>query len=329
MKTDQIKNEFSPVEAARDRRGFLKGGIAALAGLWLLGEPGLGSLLEIDWRDARAEETATVPNAAEPAGLSKAVRFSTSIQKPFLNEKLAFDITFAGAKTASGLITFKQTDTNEYTASVEGTITGLVGAMTPFQKVVMTSVMHPIKTKIGERFVTKTFYRKTIRTSGTTESRHEFDYLRRKWTYTRVKDGTRDKGPVNRIIKEGVYYDDFVNILYNFRAQAYGAVKPGMKLTLPTMPWERSLKINGKNVKKTATTVEVFVPADGQLSDKDRAWLKDVGGDVLVIVTLDPDVYEIKSGQAKLAGTRTGLVPRGAWIEDALLFGDVKAKYKG
>lgn len=329
MKTDQIKNEYCQDEAARDRRGFLQGGLAALAGLWLLGEPGLGSLLKIDWRNARAEETATAPDATEPAGLAKAFHFSTSIQKPFLNEKLAFDITFAGAKTASGLITFNQTDNNEYTASVEGTISGLVGAMTPFQKVVMTSVMHPIKTKTGERFVTKTFYRKTIRTSGTTESRHEFDYLRRKWTYTRVKDGKRDKGPVNRKIKAGVYYDDFVNILYNFRAQAYGAVKPGLKMTLTTMPWDRTLKINGKNVKKTATVVDVFVPADGQMSEKDRAWLKEVGGDVLVVVTLDPDVYEIKSGQAKLAGVRNGLVPRGAWIEDALLFGDVKAKYKG
>jgi hypothetical protein len=143
-----------------------------------------------------------------------------------------------------------------------------------------------------------------------------------------VKDGKREAGPRHRRIEKGLYYDDFVNILYNFRAQSYGAVKPGLKVTISTMPWDRTVKVNGKNVKKTARVVEVVVPAEAQMSEKDRAWLKDVGGDFLVLVNLDKDIYEIKSGQAKLAGVRADMSPRGAWIEDALLFGDVKAKRK-
>jgi hypothetical protein len=319
MVHDQTEREET--RPSESRRLFLKEGLAAMAGALLLGSPALARAFEVR---VRAAEDAAEPAVGKPAGIARVARPEPKIPKPFLGERLEFDITFLGAKTASGLITFVKTGDNEYTAALVGTVGSLVGVVTAYRKISMTSVM-TVKTHDGkERFVTKTFTRNTIKTSGATETRNELDYVRHRWVHSKYENGKKVGGRVRRIPPD-VYYDDFVALLYNFRAQVYGPAKPGFRQTLTTLPWER--KVNGKKAGKTATTIEVIAPTPEQLKDEDRKWLQAVGGDLLIVVKLDKDVYGIPSGEAKFAGA-AGLIPAGAWVKDAVLFGDVQANRK-
>jgi hypothetical protein len=316
--------ETEPTAPLRsDRRLFLKEGLAAMAGVMLLGSPAFGSLLGVRVRQTPTETKEPAKAVKVEGGEGKAVDFV----KPFLNERFEFDIVFLGATTATGLITFTKTGDSEYTASLDATTTSFVGAITTYRKVSLTSVMIILRPGGKYRFVTKKFVRKTIKTDETVETVNEFNYLHRRWTHARFENGKRVRGPRGRKIPPGVYYDDFVALLYNFRAQVYGEVKPGAKFTLTTMPWERTVTVKGKKVKKTATTVDVLVPPVEALDNADREWLQKVKGEYFVIVKLDKDVYGIPTGQAKFAGTKN-LEPAGAWAKDAVLFGDVQCNRK-
>lgn len=319
------KQVLQPVESATpDRRDFLKSSLAALAGLWLFGDAALGAGLDVDIQRADGEPTA-IGDATKADGIHRASAEDPDIVKPFLNERLKFTLSFLSITTATGLITFKRTGNNQYTASVEGTVSGIVGAVTPFRKVSLTSVMRTLKTRNGYRFVATSFYRTTITTDGAKVAQHDFDYGRRRWLYTRTQNGVRGK-PRRRRIPKSTYYDDFVCIMYNFRANAYGKVQHGMNLTIKTLPMSRTFSKNGKKQRHTTDTVNVIVPKPDQLSDADRKWLKKIDADLLVIVKFDGEIYGIKSGQGKFAGRLATMEPRGSWAKDVLLFGDVMSQ---
>jgi len=322
------KRKAAPEPTITERRDFLKNGVAALAGLWLLGDAALGAAMDLELERLPQEPGGTAAGgnvAVKPADIAKTDPGDPELVKPFLDEKLKFNLSFLTITTATGLITFKRTGRNEYTGSVEGTVAGIVGAVTPYRKVVMTSVMRAIKTTAGHRFVATTFYRTTITTDGTSVSRHDFDYGRRRWTYTRTKNGRQEKVRHRRIPK-GVYYDDFVCIMYNFRGHAYGKVQHGMNLTVKTLPMARTITAGGKATRRTTDVVQVIVPKLDQLSPADRDWLKAIDADLMVLVRFDPEIYGIKSGEGKFAGKLATMDPRGSWAKDVLLFGDVLSK---
>jgi Protein of unknown function (DUF3108) len=321
--TKHDKEEMAPLNL--DRRSFAKGGLAALFGLWMFGDPALGSAMDISFRRAEgdAEAAKATKITRKQPGVSAAP--TPEIVKPFLNERLEFNLSFLSINTAKGTITFKNTGKNQYTASVEGNIVGVVGAITTYRKVVMTSVMFVDKVDGKERFVSHTFYRKTIKTEGEWITRYDFNYRSRKYYYTKTKNGKRSQRKVRRVRGKG-YYDDFVAILYNFRAHVYGQVKPGFDVVLKTLPMSRTVEVNGKKVRKKANTVRVIVPSNDKLSADERKWLKSVGADFMAVVKIDKDVYDIKSGESKFGGVLATMEPRGSWAEDVWVFGDVKSR---
>jgi len=323
MKNQVKKQEIDPM-IDLDRRDFLQQGLAAMAAVMIFGSPAMAGMFDVSI--TREQDSTPVPGMNETNNVQMKRREAPvpEIAKLFLNEKLKFEIRFLTAKTAHGKITFKRTGRVTYTASVEATLSGVVTTVIKHRKHVMTSSFQVDKVNGKERFVTLQFYRKQIRTDGTRESRNEFDYLRRRWRLTKFKNGKRTKKRTRRIPKN-VYYDDIVNLLFNMRAQVYGPVAPGKSFVLNTMPWSRKVKMaNGKKKRVTAKTIGVHIAAENAISDDDRKWMKQVGGKYLFIVKLDPDVYGIKSGQAKFIADAK-LKPVGAKVKDAVGFGDVVA----
>jgi hypothetical protein len=308
-------------ELRAERRRFLKESAAAVAGALLFGGPAWAAL------DGRWGVEFRADGGAAPAPAGVGVRHageSAEFAKPFVNERYEFDVTFLRAKTATGVMSFTSTGVNEYTASLEAITSDIVNALTSLRKISLTSVMYVDASGARPRFVTKMFSRKMLKGSVATETRNELDYPRRRWSYSFYKNGVKTSGPRVRRIPPGLYYDDFVALLYNFRAQVYAPVEHGLKLTLNTLPWDRTVVVDGKKVNKSATTIDVEVPPNDQLPDDDRKWLAKSGAEYLIIVKLDKDVYGIPSGQAKFSGSAK-LVPEGAWVENAVLFGDVQA----
>jgi hypothetical protein len=312
--TSEKKDEAASGDVRQaSRRAFLHDGAAALAGAFLFGGRAWAAVFEVG-------HAAAAPPAA---GIGRRAEVPSAIAQRFLNERYEFDVTFLGAKTATGIMTFAKTDRNEYTASLEASTSDLVGALTSLRKVAMTSIMNVYRNGERERFVSRMFVRKTIKSDSARETRNEFDYQRRRWSFSYYTNGVKTSGPRVRRIPPDVYYDDFVALLYNFRAQVYAPVAHGLQLTLNTLPWDRTVKIDGKKVNKSASTIGVEVPGNERLGDDDRKWLAKLGAEYLIVVNLDKDVYGIPSGQAKFAGD-IALVPEGAWVENAMLFGDVR-----
>lgn len=300
----------------------MKEGLAALAGVLLFGDTAMSRVLEVDWQGSPTP----VPEPAPVGGVRSRGDFVHELAKPFLDEHYEFDIKFLKAEAAHGLLTFKKTGVNQYTASAEATMTGLIGQVVPYRKIVMTSVMMVRSREGKSRFVTTLHYRKSIKTDGAYENRHEFKYLGRKWVYFKYKDGKRTSKRVRKI-PENRFYDDPINLLYNFRAQTYGPIKAGMRQTIPTMPLYRTIEAGTVEVKKSTESIEVHVVPDGEMSAEDKRWMEKVGGELLFIVKLDPIVYRIESGMAKFTADKK-MRPRGAKIEKAWLFGDASAEIR-
>ncbi|HPQ71378.1 MAG TPA: hypothetical protein PKW95_19780 [bacterium] len=306
-----------------DRRDFMVTGLAATASILLFGTSAFADKFEI-----KVEQEAAKPQKAE--GIKKTDPSSwappAAIAKQFINESIKFEIRFMTAKTAQGKITFKRTAEETFTASIEATITGLAAQVVKYRKQVLTSTFSPEKTPQGMRFVTSSFYTKLISTEGTSESRHYFNYKSRRWIKTRVKNGKRKK-PQARHIPPNVYYDDIVNLFFNMRAGAYGKIEEGKLFKLQTMPWERTIKKDGKKKRVSTDRIDVYIAKISDLPDEEKEWMKQVGAKRQLTVKLDKDVYAIKSGEAKLYAD-DAMRPRGARVKDALFFGDVVAKLK-
>ncbi|MDP8225141.1 MAG: DUF3108 domain-containing protein [Candidatus Lernaella stagnicola] len=304
----------------------MKNAVAAFAGLWLFGDARMAQAMQIDLRRVTDNEAADPKKLGAPdrSGFKQKEWEDPDIVKPFLNERFEYRISFLSIKTATGVITFKRTGRNQYTASMEGTISGLVGAVTDYRKVVMTSVMQIRQIDGKRRFVAVSFYRKTIKTDGERVSRHDFNYIRRRWFITRTSNGKMTSRKKRRIPRN-VYYDDFVCLMYNFRAQVYGPVKPGLDVTIKTLPLSRRVTVNGKKVRKHTDWARIYVlPAD-KISGKDQSFMKDIGADFMVEVHVDKGVYGMKTGIAKFYGKLKTMEPMGVRSEDVLLFGDVSA----
>lgn len=312
------KNKTAELSA---RRRFMKEGLAAMAGVLLFGDAAMGRMLEVDWQASPTPEETNKPNTIGGKG-----DIVHDLAKPFLDERYEFDIKFLKADAAHGLLTFKKTGRNQYTASAEATIAGLIGQVAPYRKIVMTSVMM-VRTREGKsRFLTTLHYRKSIKTDGSYENRHEFKYLGHKWYHYKYKNGQRTSKRVRTIPKDR-FYDDPINLMYNFRAQVYGPVKPGLRQTIPTMPMYRTVEVSGLSATKSAESVDVHAVPDGEMNAEDKRWLADLGADLLFTVKLDPVVYRIESGMAKFA-TDKNMRPCGAKIDRAWVFGDARAEIR-
>jgi len=306
-----------------DRRGFIIAGLGATASILLFGTPALAEQFEII-----VEQETAQPQKVE--GIQKTDPSSwappAAIARQFINESIKFEIRFMTAKTAQGQITFKRTAENTFTASMEATITGLAAQVVKYRKQVLTSTFSPEQTPQGMRFVTSSFYTKLISTEGTSESRHYFNYGSRRWIKTRVKNGKRKK-PEARHIPPNVFYDDIVNLFFNMRAGVYGKIEEGKLFKLPTMPWERTIKKDGKKQRVSTDRIDVYIAKTSELPDEEKQWMKQVGAKRLFTVQLDKDVYAIKSGEARFYADDANR-PRGARVKDALFFGDVVATLK-
>jgi len=320
MNDKETKLDHAPATAGINRRAFLQGGLGALAAALLLGKPALAEFLEVTFV---REQTGNAPTPAEEGGLRIRPRPVDDLAKPFLDEKIEIDITFMGAKLAIGTISFKRVSNWNYEATIETRVTGAVSPLVKHRQQIMTASMMVKKVNGKDRFVTSRFYRKTITTEKTTERKHEFNYYHRRWIYTRLEVGKPPK-TWRRKIAPNTYYDDFCNILYNARAQFYAPFGSGKVALVHTIPWTRWVTQDGARKKYHTETLTLVFPTPAEISAEDRQWLDDEKAEVMIVVKVDRDAYEIKSGELKFAGDKNGK-PLAAWVKDALLYGDVRA----
>lgn len=324
MKKQKNRRSEADQPTRLNRRSFLHGSLAAFAGLLVFNNPAMGSLLDIQWRTGEGETPS--PDREDASGLSIRTFPVAEIAKPFLNEKYEFDITFFGAKTASGFLKFTRENNWVYKAQVKGVVAGAVSPLVKYRQQEMISTLLPKKINGKERFITTKYYRKTIKTDGMTERHHAFNYRRRRWEYTKTKNGVTNKKKTRRI-KKGQYYDDFLCILYNLRGEAYGPIEEGRTYLVNTIPWTRTVEENGKKKKYKSNNIGVHIAKKSSLSEQDRKWMEKEKAKVMIIAKVDKNVFGIKSGEAKFIGDKQ-LKPIAARVVDAIAFGDVVVKRK-
>lgn len=65
-------------------------------------------------------------------------------------------------------------------------------------------------------------------------------------------------------IPEDRFYDDSINLMYNFRAQVYGPVKANLQQTIPPMPLCRTIEVGSLEVKKVLKTSRSMASRTGK-----------------------------------------------------------------
>lgn len=133
-----------------------------------------------------------------------------------------------------------------------------------------------------------------------------FDYDRGKITETRLKSGAVSSTK-EFDIPEGKRPVDILTAFYNLRTGAYGPLQRGAKIMIPTFSGKGfvDFEVNVLSVEEQAS--QDFFPDHG----------------LLIQVTVDPEIFDTKSGSLYVWFDQAGVPERGI-IEDLIGMGDVR-----
>lgn len=287
-----------------DRRNFLQRAGQVLVGA-LINLPLLGISVK--------------PISAQQYDQLKTKRSSTEKVKVFGEELAGEDLWYQVSlvkyiKAAVGHISFyNDRRTGYYRTGAEAYAVGFVGWLTNYKKLGFYSTLKVVVDKGKPRLVTTNFERISTKMDTEYHSKHWFDYEKLKRGYKVYQDG-KLKIARSRKIPEGIWYDDFIAAVYNFRLGVYGKVHKGMDLEVNTIP------------HKGVDRFKARVLDDKDYEGDDHKLLEKVkDSHYIVRVDIDQKIFGFKAGVARFVSDEK-LKPIAASIQEVIHFGSVFAQ---
>ncbi|MFT4579950.1 MAG: hypothetical protein ACI8PD_000801 [Nitrospinales bacterium] len=265
--------------------------IIALFGLLLTGAPELFAL-----------------DAARDAGKYPGFKANGDITR-FDGETLHYDISFLWfSNAASAKVQFLK-KRGRYYSTLEASTKGFVGFFTSYRK-------HYYKTEFeiidnGESLRPISFIRQVTIGNQAEITRHQFNYITRKHTWSKFSNDVKIKTGVDDIPADNSFYD-ILTVFYNIRNGSYGPLTKGSHFKIKTIPEKGSDEISVHISSEQEE--EVFRTAEGR-EKKDE---------LLLNIVVPKEIFKSKTGEL-MVWSSTHFIPVETTVKDYILLGDLHA----
>ena len=245
------------------------------------------------------------PGAAETA----------RVASPPEQENLVYDIGFLFfRKAAVGKLSLRHLPERDlYEGVVQAETKGFIGLLSLARKDTYRSLMR--LSPDGGRLIPVEFSKEVHTWGYRFKSKTHLDYQAGVmwWKSTEEVGGETSVKLKAYPIRAGVVYEDFISAFFNIRRGAYGPLRPGQRyrlLSLPTRQW----------VKKHGDKPQYFSVKVGETK-------VDKVSRTIVSINVPKDLFGQKVGDIRFH-LREDLVPSRIFVENVVLFGDMKGKLR-
>jgi hypothetical protein len=256
------------------------------------------------------------------APLAPAGALHATAAPPLPNETFIYNIKLLFfTKAAQGELNFRRIEGNRYKAELIAETKGLVGVLMYGRKnhYISEMVFDPKQRRFISRLYTKLIHKH----DGTERTTAAIDPKNRtvRWEYF-----WKDKLEGNGVdpMPKGARVEDLLSAFFNFRNGGLGALAPGKKVTLFSLP-DYKAKATDKNPEgeeKKFQRFEIRIPtAKVEREYRVKYERKEKKG-VLALVKVPKNLFGQETGEVRV-WLDTNMVPLAATVEDAILFGDV------
>lgn len=232
-----------------------------------------------------------------------------SILEEFLGEELVYEIGFwLFPHCGEARTRFSQAeDPGLYRASLEGRTVGIVDVLLGRYRYAYVSYfepspkggrLRPLRFELTKKRARKEF-RRTI----------DFDYSRKEITFSQTADNgeyQEKKIPM----KEGIIYEDYLTLFYNFRHGLYGSLEMRRTYHLPL------------HIHEGMNSVDLFITSSQEAERRRRKESDKVGKDFFLRFRVNQEDVSSTSGDIEGWLSRDGVPVKGT-IKDVILFGDL------
>ncbi len=238
------------------------------------------------------------------------------------DETFTYNIKFLWfTQAAQGELKFRRIEGNRYKAELIAETKGLVGVLMYGRKnhYISEMVFDPEKRRFVSRLYTKLIHKPdgTERTTAVIDPKNRTVHWKYFWKDKLEGSGVDPMPPGARV-------EDLLSAFFNFRNGGLGALEPGKKMTLFTLP-DYKAKATDKNPdgdEKKFQRFEIRIPtAKAEREYRVKYERKEKKG-VLALVKVPKNLFGQETGEVRV-WLDTRMVPLAATVEDAILFGDV------
>ena len=235
----------------------------------------------------------------------------SSIGEAFVGEVLAYDIGFWFFHgIAEGILVLKEDGPGRYVATFSARTNGVLDTFLKHRRDRYIARLR--LSEDGQRFLTESFEKEvSIDGKGVRRSVHKVDYSSRTVSSRSWGGGKPEKNTLEKI-PDGVYTDDPLAALYNFRFGVYGPIAEGKGYKIMTLPKEDRIP-------------EISIRMASEKEFRKRGRKGDA--DFLADARIDKDLFGSTSGDIEIFFTRD-MLPVHAIAKGIILFGDVKGKLR-
>jgi hypothetical protein len=232
-----------------------------------------------------------------------------SILEDFLGEELTYHIGFwliphCGEAKARFLET---KDSGVYRASLEGRTVGVMDLLIGRYRYSYVSYLE--LSPAGDCLRPRRFEHTQKGRTKKLQRSVTFDYARREITFSQVpRDGTLQEEKIP--MREGLIYEDYLTLFYNFRHGSYGPLQRGHTYNLPL------------HIHKGMTSVDLSIAPRGEEERRRHQELKKDGKEYFLRFRVNQEDVSSTSGEIEGWLSREA-VPMKGTIKDVILFGDL------
>ena len=229
----------------------------------------------------------------------------------FEGETLHYDISFLWFDNAASAKVQFLKERDRYYSTLEASTKGFVGFFTSYRK-------HYYKTEFeiiddGKSLRPISFLRQVTIGDQAETTRHQFNYMTRKHTWSKYLNDEKIKTGVDDIPVDNSFHD-ILTAFYNVRNGSYGPLIKGNHFKIKTIPEkghdEISVHISSEQEE------EVFRAVAGR-EKKDE---------LLLNITVPKEIFQSKTGKL-MVWSSTHYIPVEITVKDYILLGDLHAKF--
>ena len=249
-------------------------------------------------------------DAASDTGKYPGFKASGDITR-FEGETLYYDIGFLWFNNAASAKVQFLKQRGRYYSTLEASTKGFVGFFTSYRK-------HYYKTEFeiinnGKSLRPISFLRQVTIGDQAEITRHQFNYITRKHTWSKFSNDKKIKTGVDDIPINNSFHD-ILTVFYNVRNGSYGPLTKGNHFKIKTIPEkghdEISVHISSEQEE------EVFRATEGR-EKKDE---------LLLNIIVPKEIFQSETGEL-MVWSSTHYIPVETTVKDYILLGDLHAKF--
>ena len=227
----------------------------------------------------------------------------------FEGETLHYDISFLWFDNAASAKVQFLKERDRYYSTLEASTKGFVGFFTSYRK-------HYYKTEFeiiddGKSLRPISFLRQVTIGDQAETTRHQFNYMTRKHTWSKYLNDKKIKTGVDHIPVDNSFHD-ILTAFYNVRNGSYGPLIKGNHFKIKTIPEKGHDEIS----VHISSEQEVFRAGAGR-EKKDE---------LLLNITVPKEIFQSKTGKL-MVWSSTHYIPVEITVKDYILLGDLHAKF--